>query len=141
MTTANTRISRLEKLLFRMEAQVACLAWAFQDISSRPGMVFEMGLGHGRTFSHLRQYLPDRARFKSEDPRGQEPDVNPFRYVGNQATNDVDPSGLADWLKSLRSDVSQLAYKVQLGLGFLGDQIEWKLQPRFPTPRIFNNPP
>jgi hypothetical protein len=60
MRAMTKRISRLEKLLFRMEAQVACLAWAFQDIAERPGIVFEMGLGHGRTFHHLRQYLPDR---------------------------------------------------------------------------------
>ena len=47
MTPTDTqRISRLEKLLYRMEAQVACLAWAFQEISVAPGLVFEMGLAH-----------------------------------------------------------------------------------------------
>jgi len=43
-----------------MGAQVACLAWAFREIVGKPGIVFELGLGHGRTFHHLRQHLPDR---------------------------------------------------------------------------------
>lgn len=54
------RSSRLEKLLYRLEAQHACLAWAFEHIKDRPGVVFELGLGHGRTFDHLRRHLPGR---------------------------------------------------------------------------------
>ena len=53
-------LSRLEVLYYRLEAQHACLRWAFDDISNRPGIVFEMGLGHGRTFDHLRRNLPGR---------------------------------------------------------------------------------
>ncbi|WP_245299248.1 class I SAM-dependent methyltransferase, partial [Sinorhizobium sp. GL28] len=45
--------SRLEKLLFRLEAQHICLEWALREIAGRPGIVFEMGLGHGRTYDHL----------------------------------------------------------------------------------------
>lgn len=52
--------SRLEKLYYRLEAQCICLAWAFEQIAGHPGMVFELGLGHGRTFDHFRRYLPDR---------------------------------------------------------------------------------
>ena len=52
--------SRLEKLLFRLEAQRICLEWAFREIAGRPGIVFEMGLGHGRTYDHLRIHLPER---------------------------------------------------------------------------------
>ncbi|MDW6025600.1 class I SAM-dependent methyltransferase [Mesorhizobium sp. BAC0120] len=55
-----TRLTRLEKLLFRLEAQHVCLDWAFREIAGRPGIVFEMGLGHGRTYDHLRTNLPDR---------------------------------------------------------------------------------
>lgn len=54
------RISKLEKLYYRLEAQHACLAWAFEQIAGRPGIVFEIGLGLGRTFDHFRLYLPDR---------------------------------------------------------------------------------
>jgi hypothetical protein len=52
--------TRLERLLFRLEAQHRSLNWAMAEISDRPGPVFELGLGHGRTFDHLRRHLPDR---------------------------------------------------------------------------------
>jgi hypothetical protein len=55
-----TTLTRLEKLLFRLEAQHVCLDWAFRDIAGRPGIVFEMGLGQGRTYDHLRTHLRDR---------------------------------------------------------------------------------
>jgi hypothetical protein len=55
-----TRLTRLDKLLFRLDAQHKCLEWAFREIAGRPGVVFEMGLGHGRTYDHMRVHLPDR---------------------------------------------------------------------------------
>jgi trans-aconitate methyltransferase len=54
------QLTRLDKLLFRLEAQRACLGWAVGEIAGRPGVVFELGLGHGRTYDHLRKHLPDR---------------------------------------------------------------------------------
>jgi hypothetical protein len=53
-------LSRLEKLLYRLEAQHAVLAWAFEQVAGRDGIVFELGLGKGRTFDHLRRHLPGR---------------------------------------------------------------------------------
>jgi len=53
-------LTRLEKLLYRLEAQHAVLAWAFEQIADREGIVFELGLGKGRTFDHLRRHLPRR---------------------------------------------------------------------------------
>jgi hypothetical protein len=53
-------LSRLEKLLYRLEAQHTVLAWAFEQIAGRDGIVFELGLGKGRTFDHLRRHLPGR---------------------------------------------------------------------------------
>ncbi|MFN0050916.1 MAG: RHS repeat-associated core domain-containing protein, partial [Planctomycetales bacterium] len=41
----------------------------------------------------LRQYQPDKARFKSQDPLGVEPDPNLYRYVGNNPVLSVDPGG------------------------------------------------
>lgn len=53
-------LSRLEKTLFRLQAQHACMDWLFAQIKGQPGVVAELGLGHGRTFDHLRRHLPDR---------------------------------------------------------------------------------
>jgi hypothetical protein len=53
-------LTRLEKLLYRLEAQHAVLAWAFEQIADREGIVFELGLGKGRTYDHLRRHLPQR---------------------------------------------------------------------------------
>ncbi len=70
-------VSRLEKLHFRLEAQVACLAWAFRDIGTRPGIVFELGLGHGRTFDHLRKNLPTREIYVFDRQVDSYPDCTP----------------------------------------------------------------
>ena len=72
-----SRISRLEKLLFRLEAQHACLDWAFREIDGRPGVVFELGLGHGRTFDHLRRHLPDREIYVFDREVDSYPDCTP----------------------------------------------------------------
>lgn len=54
------KLTRLDKLRLRLVAQDACLGWAFKQIAGKPGVVFELGLGHGRTYDHLRTYLPER---------------------------------------------------------------------------------
>jgi S-adenosyl-L-methionine methyltransferase len=71
------KISRLEKLLFRLEAQHACLAWAFKQIEVQPGIVFEMGLGHGRTYDHLRKHMPGREIYVFERKVDSYPDCTP----------------------------------------------------------------
>ena len=70
-------LTRLEKLLYRLEAQHACLAFAFDDIASKPGPVFEIGLGHGRTFHHLRHHLAGREIFVFERQVDSYPDCTP----------------------------------------------------------------
>ncbi|HKU07305.1 MAG TPA: class I SAM-dependent methyltransferase [Bradyrhizobium sp.] len=57
------QISRLERLLFRIDAQHKSLGWAFREIEAIPGLVFELGLGHGRTYDHMRRHLPEREIF------------------------------------------------------------------------------
>lgn len=69
--------TRLEKLAYRLEAQLACLAWAFADIAGRPGPVFELGLGLGRTYHHLRHHLPDREIFAFDRVVNSYPDCTP----------------------------------------------------------------
>lgn len=54
------QLTRLDKLRLRLEAQHVCLDWIFGQITNLPGIVFEMGLGHGRTYDHLRTHLPGR---------------------------------------------------------------------------------
>ena len=71
------RISRLEKLLYRLEAQHACLAWAFKEIGGRTGIVFELGLGLGRSFDHLRRNMPDREIYVFERKLHSYPDCTP----------------------------------------------------------------
>jgi len=70
-------LTRLEKLLYRLEAQHACLDYAFREIAGKPGIVFEIGLGHGRTFHHLRHHLPEREIFVFERQVDSYPDCTP----------------------------------------------------------------
>ena len=52
----------------------------------------------GLQYSRARWYSPTQGRFTSEDPLGlRAGDANFYRYVGNQPTGRVDPSGL-DWI-------------------------------------------
>jgi hypothetical protein len=53
--------SALERFAARLLAQRAYLAEAARLIAAVPGPVFEIGLGKGRTFDHLRGLMPDRA--------------------------------------------------------------------------------
>ena len=53
-------MSRLDSFIRRMQAQRACLDWGARAIADLPGPVFEVGLGNGRTYDHLRELLPDR---------------------------------------------------------------------------------
>lgn len=46
-----------------MQAQRDCLNAAAGMIADVPGSVFDLGLGNGRTFDHLRETLPDREVF------------------------------------------------------------------------------
>jgi hypothetical protein len=60
-----------------LEAQRACLDMAAQAIRSLPGVVFELGLGNGRTYDHLRQCLPERDIFVFEREVRAHPDCIP----------------------------------------------------------------
>ena len=52
-------MSRLDSFIRRMQAQRDCLNAAARMIADVPGSVFDLGLGNGRTFDHLRETLPD----------------------------------------------------------------------------------
>jgi len=56
-------MNRLDRMIARLTAQRACLARAAGLIADRPGPVLEIGFGKGRTYSFLREVLPEREIF------------------------------------------------------------------------------
>jgi hypothetical protein len=50
-------------MIRRLTAQRALLGEAARLTANMPGCVFELGLGSGRTFDHLREVFPDREIF------------------------------------------------------------------------------
>lgn len=52
--------SRLERMIARLATQRAVLDAAASLVASIDGPVLEIGLGKGRTYSHLRRLFPDR---------------------------------------------------------------------------------
>jgi len=53
-------MSRLDSFIRRMSAQRDILNHACEIVRNVEGPVFELGLGNGRTFHHLREHLPGR---------------------------------------------------------------------------------
>ena len=53
-------MTRLDMFIDRMVSQRACLDFAIAETALMDGPVFELGLGNGRTYDHLREILPDR---------------------------------------------------------------------------------
>lgn len=53
-------MSRLDSFIRRMTAQRDILNHVAADLPLPPGMVLEVGLGNGRTYSHLREVFPLR---------------------------------------------------------------------------------
>jgi len=56
-------MSRLESAINRLIAQKTLLEHVAGLIGETPGTVFELGLGNGRTYDHLRQIFPQREIF------------------------------------------------------------------------------
>lgn len=70
-------MSRLDSFIRRLEAQRACLDRAAELIADIPGPVFELGLGNGRTYDHLRERFPAREIFVFEMKISAHPDCIP----------------------------------------------------------------
>jgi len=70
-------MSRLDLNIERLKAQRACLDRAAGLIAGLPGPVFELGLGNGRSFDHLRELLPEREIFVFEREVAAHPDCIP----------------------------------------------------------------
>ncbi|MFE0758853.1 class I SAM-dependent methyltransferase [Inquilinus sp. NPDC058860] len=52
--------SRLDRMIARLTTQRRALERAAEEIRGVPGPVLEIGLGKGRTYSHLRKLFPER---------------------------------------------------------------------------------
>ena len=53
-------MSRLESFIRRMQAQRDCINLVAGLIADVPGVIWEFGLGNGRSYDHLRETFPDR---------------------------------------------------------------------------------
>lgn len=70
-------MSRLDVFIDRMVSQRACLDFAIAQTAEMPGPVFELGLGNGRTFDHVREYVQGRDVFVFERAIASNPASTP----------------------------------------------------------------
>ncbi len=69
--------SRLDVFIDRMVSQRACLDFAIAQTAQMGGPVFELGLGNGRTYHHMRQRISDRPVYVFERNVASHPDSTP----------------------------------------------------------------
>ncbi|MVO14979.1 class I SAM-dependent methyltransferase [Parasedimentitalea huanghaiensis] len=69
--------SRLDLFIDRMVSQRACLDFAISETAAMSGPVFELGLGNGRTYHHMRRYVENRDIFVFERAVASHPDSTP----------------------------------------------------------------
>jgi len=70
-------MSRLDLFIDRMVSQRACLDAAIDQTADMSGPVFELGLGNGRTFHHLRERVVSREIYVFERAVASHPDSTP----------------------------------------------------------------
>ncbi|MFT7595737.1 MAG: hypothetical protein ACI8R4_003068 [Paracoccaceae bacterium] len=70
-------MSRLDLFIDRMVSQRACLDFAIDATTAMSGPVFELGLGNGRTYHHLRERISDRDIYVFERAIASHPDSTP----------------------------------------------------------------
>ena len=70
-------MNRLERMIARLVTQRACIAEAAGLIGNVDGPVLEIGLGKGRTYSHLREIFPNREIFVFDRDIHASPDCVP----------------------------------------------------------------
>ncbi len=69
--------SRLDLFIDRMVSQRACLDYAISETEAMAGPVFELGLGNGRTYHHMRQRIQGRDIYVFERAVASHPDSTP----------------------------------------------------------------
>lgn len=70
-------MSRLDSVIRRLQAQRACLERAVDLVGALPGPIFELGLGQGRTYDHLRGLCPGREIFVFDREVAAPPECTP----------------------------------------------------------------
>ena len=70
-------MSRLDLFIDRMVSQRACLDFAIGETAGMAGPVFELGLGNGRTYHHLRERVTGRDIHVFERAVASHPDSTP----------------------------------------------------------------
>lgn len=70
-------MSRLDSFINRVTAQRACLNFLAPQVAGMPGPILELGLGNGRTYSHLRELFPARDIWVFEFEVAAHPDSIP----------------------------------------------------------------
>ena len=79
-------MTRLDLFIDRMVSQRACLDHAIAATDGLAGPVFELGLGNGRTYHHLRETVVDRDIYVFEREIASHPDSTPepeFAILGD----------------------------------------------------------
>ena len=103
-------MSRLDSFIRRMTAQRDCLGAAAALIVGTPGPVFELGLGNGRSYDHLRALLPGREIYVFDRRVAAHPDCVP----------DADHLFLGDVLEQLPVAAVRFGQRVALAHCDLG---------------------
>lgn len=103
-------MSRLDSAIRRLQAQRACLDLAAAAVAGVPGVIFELGLGNGRTFDHLRERLPGREIFVFERKVAAHPSCIP----------DDEHLMLGDFAETLPPAVERMAGMVAMVHGDVG---------------------
>jgi hypothetical protein len=70
-------MSRLDSFIARMQAQRDCLNFLKPAVDKLGGPIFEVGLGNGRTYDHLRDLFPGRHIYVFERQVAAHPDCIP----------------------------------------------------------------
>jgi hypothetical protein len=106
-------LSMLERFHFRLKSQYACFGWVLARVAAMPGPIFELGLGKGRTYDHLRRNLPGRDIYVFErDVRPIEGCLPPDPYLvrGNiEETLPVYVQRFAGQVAMAHSDVGDIS--------------------------------
>lgn len=70
-------MSRLDIFIDRMVSQRACIDFAVAETAGMAGPVFELGLGNGRTYDHLREVVQGREIYVFERQVASNPASTP----------------------------------------------------------------